>query len=114
MEILTLIIRQKWLDEIIKGTKKVETREIRPTTQKRHVILDEEDAIIDIIQYDAIRFYVGYKTDRDSALVEVKDIQLIEIVDDNNKPVYYDYKGQRNQMINIEYLLGDVLETSVK
>lgn len=114
MEILTLIIKQKWFDEIIKGTKKVETREIRPTTQKRYVILDADDAIIDIIKYDAIRFYVGYKTDRDSALVEIKDVQLVEIVDDNDNPVYYDYKGQKNQMINIEYQLGDVLEKSVK
>lgn len=114
MDILTLIIKQKWFDEIIKGTKKVETREIRPTTQKRHVILDEDDAIIDIIRYDAIRFYVGYNSDRDSALVEIKDVQLIEIVDENDNPVYYDYKGQKNQMINIEYQLGNILEKSVK
>lgn len=114
MEVLTLIIKQKWFDEIIKGAKKVETREIRPTTQKRHVILDEDDAIIDIIKYDAIRFYVGYNTDRNFALVEVKDIQLVEIVDEHEKPVYYDYKGQKNQMINIEYRLGDILEMRVK
>lgn len=114
MEILTLIIKQKWFDEIIKGTKNVETREIRPTTQKRHVILDENEAIIDIIKYDAIRFYVGYNSGRDSALVQVKDVQLIEIVDENNNPIYFDYKGQKNQMINIEYQLGDILEKSVR
>lgn len=114
MDILKLIIEQKWFDEIIKGAKKVETREIRPTTQKRHVILDEDDAIIDIIRYDAIRFYAGYNSDRDSALVEIKDVQLIEIVDENDNPVYYNYKGQKNQMINIEYQLGNILEKSVK
>lgn len=39
MEILTLIIKQKFFDEIIAGKKTQEFREIRPTTQKNTVNL---------------------------------------------------------------------------
>ncbi len=114
MKVLQLIIKQSFFNEIIKGSKKQEFREVRPTTQKKYVILDEEDAIIDIIKYDAIQFFVGYNKDRDSALVEVVGSHLEEIVDENNKPIYYDYRGQKNQMIDIVYNLGKVIEKSVK
>lgn len=114
MKVLQLIIKQNFFDEIIKGAKKQEFREVRPTTQKKYVVLDEEDAITDIIQYDAIQFFVGYNKDRDSALVEVVDAHLEEVVDESDKPIYYDYKGQQNQMIDIIYDLGKVIEKSVK
>lgn len=114
MKVLQLIIKQNFFDEIIKGAKKQEFREVRPTTQKKYVVLDEEDAITDIIQYDAIQFFVGYNKDRDSALVEVVGAHLEEVVDENDKPIYYDYKGQQNQMIDIIYDLGKVIEKSVK
>lgn len=109
MKILTLIIKQKFFDQIISGEKTEETREILPTTQNKYVVLDKEDAITDIIEYDAIRFYVGYNKDRDTALVEVKGAMLEEVVDENDQPIYFDYKGQRNQMINIVYQLGKIL-----
>jgi hypothetical protein len=110
MNILQLIIKQRYFDQIISGQKKQETREVRPTTQKKYVVLDEEDAIVDIIGYDAIRFFVGYETNRATALVEVKGAELVEIVDEDENPIYYDYKGQQNQMIDIVYTLGAVLE----
>ena len=36
MKILTLIIQQKWFDEIIKGNKKQEFRELRPRSEKKY------------------------------------------------------------------------------
>ena len=42
MEILTLIIKQKFFDEILSGKKKQEFREIRPNTQKKYCQLDAE------------------------------------------------------------------------
>lgn len=87
MEILTLIIKQKYFDEILAGTKTQEFREIRPNTQKKYCELDEEgyckeeDGILIPRKYDAIRFYVGYNKDRASALVEVKDAR-IELFED--------------------------------
>lgn len=79
MKVLNLIIKQKYFDEIINGTKVQEVREIKPTTAKKLVELDEEGyQVVDEhqnsvpIKYDAIRFFVGYNKDRDSALVEVE------------------------------------------
>ena len=40
MEILQLIIKQKFFDEILAGKKKQEFREIRPNTQKKYCELD--------------------------------------------------------------------------
>lgn len=112
MKILTLIIKQKYFDAIIAGTKKEETREIRPKTEKKYVVLDEEGAIVDIIQYDAIRLYVGYQKNRDSALVEVKGAIIETIVDDDDKPMYFEEDGVQHIMCNIVYQLGKVIEKS--
>ena len=110
MKILQLIIKQKYFDEILAGKKKIETREVIPTTEKKYVILDKDRAITDIIQYDAIRFFVGYNKDRETALVEVKDAHLEEVHDENDQPIFYDHKGEKNMMIDIVYELGEVLE----
>jgi len=37
MKVLTLSIKRKYFDEILAGTKIVETREIRPNVAKRYV-----------------------------------------------------------------------------
>lgn len=74
MKILNLIIKQVYFDAIIRGEKTQEFREVKPTTIKKLLQLDEEGyELLDEnenslpIQYDAIRFYVGYNKDRDSA-----------------------------------------------
>lgn len=59
MKILTLIIQQKWFDEIIKGNKKQEFRELRPASEKKYIEY-QKDGTFDAIKFDAIRFYVGY------------------------------------------------------
>lgn len=79
MKILNLIIKQKYFDAIMAGRKVQEFREVRPTTIKKLLQLDEEGYEVEDeygnaqpIKYDAIRFFVGYNKDRDSALVEVE------------------------------------------
>ena len=81
MKVLNLIIKQEYFDEIISGEKKQEFREVKPTTVKKLIQLDEEgyeredeygNAIP--VEYDAIKFAVGYRKDRDTALVEVKGV----------------------------------------
>ena len=69
MKVLTLIIKQKWFDEIIKGNKKQEFRELRPASEKKYIEY-QKDGTFDAIKFDAIRFYVGYNKNRDTALVE--------------------------------------------
>lgn len=80
MKVLNLIIKQTYFDQIIAGEKTQEFREVKPTTIKKLLQLDDEGFEVEDehgnalpIEYDAIRFFVGYNKDRDSALVEVKD-----------------------------------------
>lgn len=134
MNILNLIIKQKFFDEILAGTKTVEYREVKPTTIKKYCwFIDAEDerpideqtlyesiddiksGKYDIIlkEYDAIRLYVGYNKDRDSALVECTGAKLVFIVDDDGNNITYEYKDNTYPVAEIEYYLGKVLEKDV-
>ena len=89
MKVLNLIIKQKYFDAILAGRKVQEFREVRPTNIKKLLQLDDEgyeiedaDGNAQPIKYDAIRFYVGYHKDRDSALVEVLGAHCEMFVDE--------------------------------
>ena len=122
MKVLNLIIKQVFFDQIIAGKKKQEFREIKPTTEKKYIQLDDEGyALLDEndncipINYDAIRFYVGYKPDRDSALVEVTGAHTEVIVDENNQPLmYFLDNGTEYWVEQIVYNLGKILEKNTK
>lgn len=92
MKVLTLNIKKVYFDEILSGEKTIEYRELKPSTQNKYVYLDESDGKHYLRRYDALRLFVGYHKDRDSALVEVKDITF-------DKDSRY-----------VEYHLGNVLE----
>ncbi len=132
MKVLNLIIKQKWFDEILAGRKTEEYREVRPTTLKKYLryevdgkeyeTLDHPDLkdrkadlefSLNIIDYDAIRFFVGYNKDRDSALVEVKDAFLTLFTDDNDEYITYDHDGNTYIASEMTYKLGKVLEQNV-
>ncbi len=121
MKVLNLIIKQKYFDAILTGRKVQEFREIRPTTEKKYIQLDSEGYAIEDeygncvpVKYDAIRFFVGYNKDRDSALVEVAGAHTEIFVDDNNRPIKYDYKGEDYYAEQIVYDLGKVLEHNIR
>lgn len=108
---LTLSIKQKHFDDIKAGIKKTEIREVRPSTEKKYCILNDEREIIDIIKYDTIKFLTGeYKGTRPSIIVEVKSARLLEVLDESNQPVFYVENGEENQEIVIEYKLGKILQ----
>lgn len=124
MNILTLIIKQSYFDEIIAGKKKEEYREVKPTTASKYIYyvdeqgnqykpsaLPPEDVPLEerLIEYDAIQFYVGYNADRDSALVEVKDA-VLDIYENET----YEYKGEEYMLSVITYKLGKILEVKKK
>lgn len=111
MKILTLIIQQKWFDEIIKGNKKQEFRELRPKSEKKYIAYNK-DGTFDAIEFDAIRFYVGYNKDRDTALVEVKNTSFLDFVDENNDSIVLtdDKTGEEYDKMDIVYDLGKVIE----
>ena len=120
MKVLNLIIKQKFFDEIVSGKKKQEFREVTPTTIKKYLQLDEdgyeledENGYAIPIKYDAIQFYVGYRKDRDSALVQVKEtICEIEFNEFGN-PIIYEHEGDEWVRETMVYTLGKVLEKSI-
>ena len=73
MRILTLNIKKFYFDEIMSGIKKIEYRELKQTTLNKYTYLDESDGKRYLRRYDALRLYVGYHQDRESALVQVTD-----------------------------------------
>ena len=74
LKVLTLKIKKIYFDEIINGTKKIEYRELKQTTLNKYTYVDESDGKRYLRRYDALRLFVGYHKDRESALVQVKDI----------------------------------------
>ena len=73
MRVLTLNIKKQYFDEIISGTKKVEYRELKQSTLNKYTYIDEADGRRYLRRYDALRLFVGYHKDRESALVQVVD-----------------------------------------
>jgi len=124
MKVLDLIIKQAYFDQILAGTKTQEFREVKPTTIKKLLQLDEQGYEVkdefgnsQPIKYDAIRFYVGYRKDRDTALVEVKDAHCEMFVDENDEPITYEHgtdKATGEPLVwvaqQVVYDLGKVLE----
>lgn len=55
------------------GAKKIEYRELKQTTLNKYTYLDETDGKRYLRRYDALRLFVGYNKDRESALVQVTD-----------------------------------------
>ncbi len=90
MKILTLIIKKVYFDEIINGTKKIEYREIKQSTINKYTYVDESDGKRYLRKYDALRLFVGYHKDRESALVQVVNTTYNDGV--------------------VEYHLGEILE----
>jgi len=116
MKILQLIIKQKFYDEIIAGTKKQEFREVKPTTYKKYCEVDEEGFAVmkngKFVpkKYDAIQFYVGYHPDRSGALVEVKGAEIVVFEDENHEIITYKHNGEEYIAAQIIYDLGKVIE----
>lgn len=73
MKVLTLNIKKVYFDEIMNGEKKIEYRELKQTTLNKYTYLDESDGKRYLRRYDALRLFVGYHKDRESALVQVTD-----------------------------------------
>lgn len=119
MEILNLIIKQKFFDEILSGKKRQEYREIRPTTKKKYCQLDADGFCVEVNgelqprHYDAIQFFVGYNKGRNSALVEVKDAKIELFEDENHNLIEYTHKGEIYLTAQVVYNLGRVIEKHV-
>lgn len=127
LKVLNLIIKQRYFDAILSGHKVKEYREIRPQNERKYVLIDDEGYAVEDengncvpVKYDAIRFFVGYNKDRDTALVEVKDAYTEVFVDDKGNPIAYEYgKDENGEPImyyaeQIVYNLGAILNYEIK
>ena len=92
-KILTLNIKESYFKEIISGIKKEEYRRIKPSSLNKYTFVEENKRWLK--KYDAIRFFVGYHKDRDSALVEIENAT-------------YDFEEQE-----VMYSLGAIYSTNV-
>lgn len=90
LKILTLNIKKIYYDEIMSGEKTIEFRELKTTSLNKYTYEDPSDGKRYLKYYDAIRFFVGYHRDRESALVRVTNITFNEGI--------------------VEYHLGEILE----
>lgn len=115
---LTLSIKQIFFDEILAGTKTIETREIRPNSNKKYCEVDEDGYILtyedDTIMprnYETITFLTGaYVGIRPRMVVEVKGAEIFEVEDENGDLITYEHKGETYNTAFIDYHLGDILE----
>lgn len=116
MKILNLIVTKKDFDEIIRGQKTQEFREIRPTSAKKYCSLDQdgnckmEDGRFLPRHYDAIRFKVGYAKNTPTALVEVKEANIELFVDEKDEFISYEINGKYYLAAQVVYDLGNVIE----
>lgn len=94
--ILSLIIKEIYFQEILSGKKTIEYRELKQSKINTYTWIEKETGIRYLKKYDALRLYVGYHADRDSALVEVVDITY------------------NSEIKLLEYHLGKVLEIDLK
>lgn len=121
MKVLNLIIKQIYFDAILAGEKKQEFREIRPSSEAKYCELDEEGfakfdeekGLFVPKQYDAIRFFVGYKKDRASALVKVEGARIELFVDDKGEFIELEQNGESYYASQVVYDLGEILEKNV-
>ena len=128
MKTLKLVIKQMYFDQILSGEKKVESREIKPTTASRYIYYvnvdtDKEYAPKEMatapeskggyeiypVEYDALELFVGYNTNRPSLVVEITDYSIVFLEDEDGNPITYEVNGETYQSAIIEYSLGKIL-----
>ena len=95
-KILTLNIKQIYFNQILKGEKTIEFRDLKPSTMNRYTWVDSSTGNRYLKKYDALRLCVGRNAWSDRMLVEVVNTT-------------FDSDGQI-----VEYHLGKVLQVDVK
>ena len=70
---MTLVIEKAFFEEIVSSVKTEEYRSLKQNTLNKYTYVDEADGKRYLRRFDVIRFYVGYHSDRDNAVVQVLD-----------------------------------------
>jgi len=113
MQILSICVKQRFLDRILSGKKKFITRKIKPMTWKKYLIVDENEKSIELINYDALRLSFGIGANVNVLLVKIIDQRLVLVVEKDELPAFYEFKGHQIQMLEVDYFLGEILEKTI-
>ena len=70
---MTLVIEKAFFEEIVSGVKTEEYRSLKQNTLNKYTYVDEADGRRYLRRFDVIRFYVGYHSDSDNAVIQVLD-----------------------------------------
>lgn len=118
LNVLNLIIKQVYFDAILDGSKTEEIREVKPTNYKKLIEVSpnddlycDDDGNYIPLKYDALRLYVGYAKERDTALVEVKDAEHLYLYyEGEDEPISYEWgEDELWYASQITYKLGKVI-----
>ncbi|HRY32097.1 MAG TPA: ASCH domain-containing protein [Bacteroidales bacterium] len=109
MSELTLVLKQKWFDAILQGEKKDEHREIRPRNANRYCDFEADGKLIGPKNYDTIKFFMGYETDRPHMTVEVKSAEVVFFEDESGELITYEEDGIEYIEAEVVYQLGRLL-----
>jgi len=131
-KILALSIKRKFFDEILEGTKKVETRELRPNSKIRYIeyvnpetgktynddieaeMAGENLEKLEVrpVRYDALKLLTGaYNVKpRPYIIVAIKKAEIVVLTDEYDEPFEYEYKGNKYVAAVIDYHLGEIIE----
>jgi hypothetical protein len=128
MNVLTLSIKQKYFDEILAGTKKVETREVRPKNFAKYARflaadkeykdinevpedISEDDIGVVPVKYDALKLLTGeYKGKRPYVVVEIAESEVYFLTDKDGQDIILEDEEGEYIATNIEYKLGRIIE----
>lgn len=109
MKKLSLIIKQEYFDQILAGTKKIETREIRPNNAGRYCEFNSDGELTGPKQYDALQLFVGYQPNRPSADVAVTRAEIRILQDEDGNNLTYMHNGEEYVEAIAVYDLGQIL-----
>ncbi len=122
MSTLTLSIKQKYFDEIMAGTKTIETREITPKNAKRYCafnkdgsIKQKKDGTIVPREYTMLKLLTGaYKGKRPWLKVEINKAEVFLMEDEKGELIVLQDEAEQDYYAAImEYSLGKVTESSI-
>lgn len=129
MKTLTLNVKQKEFEEIVAGKKRIVTRDVKPSNSSKYIGFEDlishtkytewdsipdgtRDIYVQPIKYDSIILkpstYEG--ENRPSYHVEVKEAEVLFLMDENETQIFKIEKGQEYPAMCIDYFLGSSIQ----
>lgn len=93
------------LSLIVKGKKTTQSVDIHPETQTNFVTLSDDDAITGIIPYK----YLALSSPKETVIFRIKGAKINEITNSHGDLLFFEYMGVRNQQVEVEYFLGEMV-----